>query len=155
MCSAAALACWSGVPPAKLRYCFAARTAAIRGAGPVAQPIFQPVAENVLPIEEIVTVRSAMPSQRGERDVLALVDEVLVDLVGDRDEVVLPAHGRDLLELAAVEHLARGVVGRVEQQQPGAGGDRRLERRRIQVPVGRAQRDRAAAGAGHRDAGGV
>ena len=31
--------------------------------GPVTQPIFQPVKENVLPAELIVTVRSAMPGR--------------------------------------------------------------------------------------------
>ena len=36
-------------------------TARTSGAGPVAQPIFQPVNENVLPHELIVRVRSAMP----------------------------------------------------------------------------------------------
>ena len=39
----------------------AARTARIRGAGPQAQPIFQPVTLNDFPAEEIVTVRSAIP----------------------------------------------------------------------------------------------
>ena len=39
-------------------------------------------------------MRSAMPGQRGERDVLAVEDEVLVDLVGDRDQVVLAADAR-------------------------------------------------------------
>src|SRR3712207_9481850 len=32
-----------------------------RGAGPVAQPTFQPVHENVLPADEIRSVRSRMP----------------------------------------------------------------------------------------------
>ena len=59
--SAAAPACWNGVAPAKVRNCLAARTAATSGAGPVAQPTFQPVTLNVLPSEEIVSVRSAIP----------------------------------------------------------------------------------------------
>ena len=45
-------------------------TAATRSAGPVAQPIFQPVKEKVLPELEIVTVRSNMPGQGGDRHVL-------------------------------------------------------------------------------------
>ena len=49
------------MPPANVRYCLAVRRAATSGAGPTAQPVFQPVTENVLPSEEIVTVRSAMP----------------------------------------------------------------------------------------------
>ena len=37
------------------------RTAATSSADPVTQPTFQPVNENVLPAEPIVTVRSAIP----------------------------------------------------------------------------------------------
>ncbi len=61
------------------------------------------------------------PGQRGERDVLAAVeDEVLVDLVGDGEDVALAAVRGDQLQLGAVEDLARGVVGRVEEDEPGA-----------------------------------
>ena len=59
--SAAAPAYWNGVAPAKVRNCLAARTAATSVAGPVAQPTFQPVTLNVLPSEEIDSVRSAIP----------------------------------------------------------------------------------------------
>ena len=38
-------------------------TASISSAGPVIQPIFHPVSENVLPAEETVSVRSAMPGR--------------------------------------------------------------------------------------------
>ena len=99
----------------------AVRTAATSSRGPVAQPIFQPVKENVLPAEEIVTVRSRHPGQRRERDVLAAVEhEVLVDLVGDGEQVALAAVRGDQLQLGAVEDLAGRVVRRVEQDQPGA-----------------------------------
>ena len=37
--------------------------------------------------------------------------DVLVDLVGDREEVVLAAELRDERELAAVEDLAGGILG--------------------------------------------
>ena len=37
------------------------RVAATSAGGPTAQPVFQPVTENVLPSEEIVSVRSAIP----------------------------------------------------------------------------------------------
>ena len=40
-----------------------ARTAATSGAGPQTQPIFQPVALNVLPPLEMVSVRSAIPGR--------------------------------------------------------------------------------------------
>ena len=49
------------MPPANVMNCFAPRTAPTSSAGPQAQPIFQPVNENVLPIDEIVSVRSAIP----------------------------------------------------------------------------------------------
>ena len=41
------------------------------------------------------------PGERRERDVLALVDEVLVDVVGEGDDVELDAERRDQLELVA------------------------------------------------------
>ena len=59
--SASATAGWNGAPLTKVRNCLAVWTAATSSRGPVAQPIFQPVKENVLPAEEIVTVRSAIP----------------------------------------------------------------------------------------------
>ena len=49
------------MPPAKVRNCLTARTRAIRSGGPLAQPTFQPVSECVLPSDDVVTVRSAMP----------------------------------------------------------------------------------------------
>ena len=42
--------------------------------------------------------------------------DVLVDLVGDREEVVLPAKLRDERQLGAVEDLAGGVLGRVDHE---------------------------------------
>ena len=81
--SAAAAACWSGVPPANVRYCLTPRTAATSSARP-ARPADLPAGERErLAEREIVSVRSAIPGQRRERDVLAVVDQVLVDLVGD------------------------------------------------------------------------
>ena len=40
-----------------------ARTAAAKGAGAQVKPIFQPVRLKVLPVDEIVTVRSRMPGR--------------------------------------------------------------------------------------------
>ena len=62
--------------------------------GATAHPIFQPVNENVLPPEEIVTVRSRMPGSDGDRDVDAVEHEVLVHLVADDEEVVLDGDAR-------------------------------------------------------------
>lgn len=39
------------------------RTAATSSAGPVSQPTFQPVKDSVLPAEDTVRVRSAMPGK--------------------------------------------------------------------------------------------
>ena len=44
-----------------VRTCLAVFVASTRAAGPHAHPIFQPVVLNVLPPDEIVSVRSAMP----------------------------------------------------------------------------------------------
>jgi hypothetical protein len=49
--------------------------------------------------------------QGGEGDVLAVEDDVLVDLVGDGEEVVPGADPGDRLELLPGEDLARRVVG--------------------------------------------
>ena len=67
------------------------RVAATSSAGPEHHPIFQPVNENDLPTLEIVSVRSAIPGSVAGRDVLAVEDEMLVDLVADADQVVLDA----------------------------------------------------------------
>ena len=48
--------------------------------------------------------------------------DVLVDLVGDREEVVRPAHLGDERQLVAVEHLAGRVVRSVDDDRP----DRRI-----------------------------
>ena len=81
-------------------HCFAERTAATRSAGPVTHPIFQPVNENVLPADEIVSVRSPMPGSVQSGYVRSLEHEVLVHLVGDGEQVVLDAHRGDGVELA-------------------------------------------------------
>ena len=65
-------------------------------AGPHIQPIFQPVVLNVLPPDEIVSVRSRMPGSVAIGTCVgAREHEVLVDLVGDDDEVVLDGERGD------------------------------------------------------------
>ena len=56
---------------------------------PVTQPIFQPVNENVLPAELIDTVRSRIPGSEAIGRCSPVEDQVLVDLVGDHEQVVL------------------------------------------------------------------
>jgi hypothetical protein len=55
--------------------------------------------------------------------VLAVEDQVLVDLVGDHEQVVLDGQGGDGGQFVAGEHRAGGVVRAVEQDEAGAGGD--------------------------------
>ena len=60
----------------------------------------------------------AHPGQRRDRHVLTVEHEVLVDLVGDDEQVVLDRRGRRSgASSAAREHLARRVVRRVQQDQ--------------------------------------
>ena len=55
------IACWNGVATANVTNWCTARTAAVSSGGAQVQPIFQPVRLNVLPADEIVTVRSRIP----------------------------------------------------------------------------------------------
>ena len=63
----------------------------------------------------------------GKDDVLALEDQVVVDLVGDDGEVMSFADLGQLLELFALPYAARGVVGRAEHENLGLVGDLGLE----------------------------
>ena len=68
----------------------AVRTAETSGAGPQIQPIFQPVVLNVLPALPTTSVRSRIPGSVAIGGVPGAVeDEVLVDLVGEDEQVVL------------------------------------------------------------------
>ena len=99
------------------------------------QPTFQPVNEKVLPADEMVTVRSRMPGKRGERMCSALEDQVLVHLVRDHEQVALDGELGDGGQLLAGQDGAGRVVRGVEQDQPGAGGDRGAQL--VQVEAGR------------------
>ncbi len=57
------MAGWNGPPFTNVRNCLTARTACTSWAGAVIQPIFQPVVLNVLPPEEMDTVRSRAPGR--------------------------------------------------------------------------------------------
>ena len=59
-----------------------------------------------------------------DRDVLAFVAYVLVDLIGHRDDVVVSAECRDGLELRPREHPARRVVRSVDDDRLCARGER-------------------------------
>ena len=97
-----------------MRNCFASRTASTRSAGPVTQPTFQPVNENVLPAELMDSVRSRMPGEGGDRHVrpVDVEDHVLVDLVDDDHEVVLDGDLCDGRQLARATAPSRsGCAG--------------------------------------------
>jgi hypothetical protein len=84
--------------------------------------------------------------------VLAVADEMLVDLVADANEVVLDTHPGDRLELAAAEHASGRIVGRVQKQHLRAGAGRGLQRVDVERELRRAQRDRPPARARECDA---
>ncbi len=76
----------------------------------------------------------------------AVEDQMLVDLVGHRQQVVTAADLGDGLQLRPVKDLAGRVVGCVEQDQAGSGGDRGGQPVRIEGPCRRLQRHHPASG---------
>ena len=123
-------AAWSGAAAPTVRKSWTRRMPTVRSGGAIVQPMRQPVTEYVFDIEWIETVRSAMPGQRRERDVLALEDDVLVDVVGEGDDIELDAQRGDELELVAREHLAGRVVRRVDDDRRGSAARTRRAARR-------------------------
>ena len=96
------------------------------------------------------------PRQVRHRDVLATVeDEVLVDLVGHHQQVVLERDLGDGEHLGVGEHLPGRVVRGVQQDEARARGDRRTQTFLIEgVPVDPGlEGDRHDGRAGERDAG--
>src|SRR5438034_9733874 len=72
------------------------------------------------------------PGKGRDGHVLAiLVRDVLVDLVGDRDRVVLSAELGDHGQLFGGEDLAGGVVRRVHDDRPGPRTERLRELVRV------------------------
>ncbi len=97
----------------------------------------------------------AHAGQGAQREVLPVVGEVLVDLVGDDQEVAGDGELGDGGQLFAGEDHAGGVVGGVEQQQAGAGPDGVGEGVEVGAEVGGAEGEGDPLGSGHGDAGGV
>jgi hypothetical protein len=85
----------------------------------------------------------------------AIEDEVLVDLVRHRQDVVGTAERGDLRELLDTEHLAGRVVGCVEQDETGARTEGSRQLLGVERPVRRVKSDQARGGSGHGGAGGV
>ena len=86
--------------------------------------------------------------QRGQADVLAFVNEVLIDLVSDRERVVGDAQLGDQLELGPRVNLACRVVRRVDDDGPRPGVEGAPQVVGIKAPIRGPQGDVA----GHRPA---
>ena len=87
-------AAWSGAAAPTVRKSWTRRIPTDSSGEAIVQPIRQPVTEYVFDIEWMRHGPLGHPGQRRERDVLALEDDVLVDVVGERDDVVLDGTGR-------------------------------------------------------------
>jgi hypothetical protein len=81
---------------------------------------------------------------RRQTGVAALVEDVLVDLVRDDVEVALHGEASHRREFVRVEYPTGGVVGRVENQGPGARPHRCSE------PLGDQAKSRRIEGYEHR-----
>ena len=117
--------------------CLAVRTAVTSSSGPHTQPIFQPVKLNVLPAELMVSVRSAMPGKvaSGRCSPSNTRCSYTSSVTAMRS---CSTHSRAMASSSAtVNTLPVGLCGRVEQEQPRAVGDERLERVDVRL-VGRA-----------------
>jgi len=97
----------------------------------------------------------AHAGELGDRHVLAVEDQVLVDLVGDHEQVALDGQVRDRGDLAGGEDRTGRVVRGVEQDEPGAHRHRLGQLVQVGAEVRRAQRDRDADAARHGDVRGV
>src|SRR6266508_260997 len=80
------------------------------------------------------------PGKRSHRHVFAVVKDVLIHLVGDAENVALPAETGDELQLLAREDLAGGVVGRVEEDRPRFRRESPSDLLRVEAPAGRVER---------------
>jgi hypothetical protein len=58
---------------------------------------------------------------------LAVVDDLCVDLISHHEEIVLNGKVRNRLEVILGEHAARGIGGAIDDQELGARGDQGLE----------------------------
>ena len=93
--------------------------------------------------------------RRDRRVAVAVVDDVLVDLVGDREQVVLETHLRDRLQLGPREHLAGGIVRAVEHDGLRARRHGAAQAVGIEAEVGRLQRHPHGPGARDDAAGAI
>ena len=71
----------------------------------------------------------------------AVVDEILVNFIGEDEEVVLDGEGGDGFEFGGREDFAAGVRGRVDDDAAGAGRDGGAEGVEVHRPAGRGEGD--------------
>ena len=77
----------------------------------------------------------------------AIVQNVLVDFVGNRQRVEFAAQAGDEFQFLPAEHLPGGIIGRIQNDRLGARGKRAPQFLPVEVPVRLAQRDEARGGA--------
>ena len=108
-------------------------------------PVSAPAMLKVLVVAVSITSRSRISgAASGIGDVAAAgQDEVVVDLVGDEQQVVVAAEGGERAQLVAAPDPAAGVVRRAEHEHALAAGQRggeRLEVHRVAAVLAQHQR---------------
>ena len=122
------------------------------------KPTFQPVRLKILPAEPIFTVRSRMPGSAISGRVAAPVeDDVLPDLVAERDRVVADAELGEQREVLVGEDRGGRVERVVEERDLGPRREGARQRLLGEAESGRLQRHEArhAAGPAHQRQVGV
>ena len=95
-------------------------TACTNAAGPMAQPIFQPVTLKVLPRLLMVKVRSCHAGKRRQAHMTrVVVKNMLVHFVGDGDDVMLQAQFGDGPQFVVRKDFAGGIMRRVDDDRLG------------------------------------
>src|SRR5262249_13417180 len=77
------------------------------------------------------------PGKAGDRGELAVVEERLVDLVGEDGDAMAPGDLGDALELADLEHPPRRVLRPVDDDELRPGGGLLLEQRQVEAEAAR------------------
>ena len=85
------------------------------------------------PVEDDGALLHALDREDG--DVLALVHDARVDLVGQHDQVVRHGDRGDALDVGARQHRAGGVLRAVEDEQARARRDERAQLVEVQAEV--------------------
>ena len=116
-------------------------------------PTFQPVSEKILPAEPILTVRSRMPGRAISGTMAVTVeDDMLPDLVADRDRVELDAERGEQVEVGSAERRSPvGFSGLLNSTTLVFGEKASRQHLLVEAPMRRRQRHelRHAAGAPH------